>query len=76
MSRATRRSRLGSKRAQRREAEKDVARIIEFHAQGRSTKTIASCVSLSEPHVEKLLVTLGLNGQDLEESVGEGVGGP
>ena len=59
MSRATRRSRLGSMRAQRRQAEKSVARILELSEQGFSPSTIASSVGVSEQHVDRIRFLLG-----------------
>ncbi len=54
MSRAGRRA-LGSKRRLKREAHRDVTRIVELSEEGYSPRVIASSVGLSEEFVREVL---------------------
>jgi DNA invertase Pin-like site-specific DNA recombinase len=76
VSRSLRRSRLGGRRARRREAKETVLRILELSRQGYSEKTIAASVGVSEQHVTRVLfLVYELDHRPEKESVGEGVGG-
>jgi hypothetical protein len=77
MSRAVRRSRLGSKRARLRQARDTVLRILELDEQGHSPGAIAASAGTNERHVTRTLFLLGKrdHGPEKEAVAEEGVGG-